>query len=288
MRQMAPKVSYHIANRQTFETVVAEPSQIAGLYFYQLMDILIDLAYRISSDFRQRPQLYRDLADSSLAATLAKLNASYGTAPNLLSASERSEIYSPIFGNASALSPSSSSDFPRLRNNLLRAVKAFANARAANDQSFLRAGVRTASTSFRDYLLGIHGDSVRYSRDVALAEQTENFCYPILRDQQIAAVFGTINLANVDYPYSTDPSEDILIEQIATQLTQSPDPAASYAVPTRGSISNLQQTALRGAEAIASAINFGDSSNEDELDLLISTCYVWAESLQGSTPITSA
>lgn len=87
-----PNPNRKIDSLLSFEDVTKEPHQIAGLYFYQLLECLVDLAYKISADFRKRPQLYRDLGNPSIAALLAEFNAKYGTEANLLSASERNEI----------------------------------------------------------------------------------------------------------------------------------------------------------------------------------------------------
>jgi hypothetical protein len=53
-----PIPDYRIKNFTTFQEVTEEPHQIAGLYFYKILDCLVDLAYKISPDFRKRPQLY--------------------------------------------------------------------------------------------------------------------------------------------------------------------------------------------------------------------------------------
>jgi hypothetical protein len=75
-----PKIhDYRITERASFEHATAEPRQIAGLYFYKVLDCLVVLAHQVSADLRRRPELYRDLGAPSIAATLAKLNAEYGT-----------------------------------------------------------------------------------------------------------------------------------------------------------------------------------------------------------------
>jgi uncharacterized membrane protein YfcA len=61
----------------------------------------------------------------------------------------------------------------------------------------LREVVRTSHQPFKDYLVGLHGDSVRFSKDVALSDFTENTCYPVLRNGAVAAVFGIAKLAAI-------------------------------------------------------------------------------------------
>jgi hypothetical protein len=268
-----------ITNLLSFQDTTATPRQIAGLYFFQLLDCLVDLAYKVSADFRKRPQLYRDLGQPSIAETLAQLNAQYGTEINFLSGSERNEIYLPIFGSGSGSSTNGTDSFSRLRNDLVRAATAFAQ--GASDEGILifRQGVRTSVAPFADYLLGLQGDSVLLSKDV-LADLTEKTCYPILRKQEIAAIFGISKLVDVDYPYATDPAEDLLVEQISGQLTWQVDNTAQILL-TRESISNRQRAALRGAEAIATIIDFGleQTPSDADVDLLSAKCYTWGTAL---------
>jgi hypothetical protein len=157
---------------------------------------------------------------------------------------------------------------------------AFAGGALDKNVAMLREGVVTAHRPFQNHLLGLQGDSVRFSKDVALSDLTEKTCYPILRNPGVAAVFGITDL-NKDvehYPYATDPSEDTLVEQICGQLKQIANSPAMYL--TRERISNLQRTALRGAEAIATAIEFNDDDHsDDDLDLLITKCYTWGTAL---------
>jgi hypothetical protein len=281
-RQMAEVLEkrlddYRITSLRTFKEATEEPRQIAGLYFYQILDCLVDLAYKVSADFRKRPELYRVLGP--IVETLAELNAKYGTEVNFLSAAERNEIYLPIFGNADGSSSSGNSSFALLRTDLVRAATIFAEGAVDHGVPMLREGVLTAHRPFRDYLLGLQGDSVRFSKDKALSQLTEDICYKILRNQNIARVFGvTAEISGEDYPYDTDFAEDLLIEKIAGQLTWRTDSA--YLMPTRERISNLQNVALRGAEAIATAIDFDDKRpTPDDFDRLITKCYSWGTAL---------
>jgi hypothetical protein len=280
---MMPIPNFRITSLDSFKEVTKEPRQLAGLYFYQLLDCLVDLAYEVSCDFRKRPQLYRQLGNQHISRTLARLNAKYGTDVDFLSAGQRSEIYLPIFDSWNASSGSDGASFPILRNDLLRAVTAFAERAVDTGIEMLREGVRTAHRPFKDYLIEVQGDSVRFSKDVALAELTENNSYPILRDQGVAAVFGIAKHRAVEYPYATDPAEDLLVEQVSTQRTSQEQ---SQPVVTRERISNLQRAALRGAEAIATALEFEEADQKQsnaDLDLMITKCYTWGTALQSLT-----
>jgi hypothetical protein len=264
---------YRIKDLQSFQQATQEPRQVAGLYFYQILDPLAEMAYGISLDFRRRPQLYRDLGQPSIAPLLAKLSSQCGTEVDVLSTRQRNEIFVPVFGTSEA------DNFSRLRDDLIRASKAFAERVADNSIDMLREVVRTSHQPFKDYLVGLHGDSVKFSKDVALSDFTENICYPIVRNAGVGAVFGIAKLAAGPYPYATDASEDILIEAISVQLGAF---TGSYAGITRERISSLQRVAIRGAEAIATAIDFDEADpdqTDTDLDLLISKCYSWGAAL---------
>ena len=285
-----PLTNYRITDLSSFLEVTAEPRQLSGLYFYQVLDCLVDLTYRISIDFRKRPQLYRDLGGQPLALALAELNAKYGTDVEILSGAERNEIYLPLFGASDAASTNSNSGFSRLRRDLLKSASEYARGALERGAPMLREAVRIAHRPLRDYLVGLHGDSVMFSKEVALAGLTERICYPVLRRHEIAAIFGVANLKELQYPYAMDPAHDILIEQIARHLPGPADTSQSYITPTRERISTLQVVALTGAEAIATVIEFRDGHDtvDADFDLLISKCFIWGRALEslGGTPGT--
>jgi hypothetical protein len=273
---MSQSHSYRITDLQSFEKATEEPRQIAALYFYHVLDPLVDLAYFVSTDWRQRPQFYRDLGQPSIAQTLAEFNARYGTRIDSLSPDQRNQIYVPIFGNWNGSPSNGSNSFSGLRDSLIRAATAFAQRAVDTGVEMLKEGVRSAHRPFKDYLLGMQGDSIRFSRK-ALADLTEKTCYPILRNQAVAAVFGIAKTASSQYPYATDPAEDLLTEEISNQLA-SVD--SSQTAMTRAQISSLQRTALRGTEAIAAIIDFEEAATSGaDLDLMITRLYTWGTSL---------
>lgn len=235
---------YRINDLPSFQQATSEPRQIAGLYFYQVLDPLSEMAYAISLDFRRRPQFYRDLGQPSIVPLLAKLSSEYGTQIDVLSQGRRSAIFAPVFGT------SDSDSFSRLRDDLIRASKAFAERVADDSIHMLREVARTSHRPFKDYLVGVHGDTVRFSKDVALSDFTEKICYPILRNAAVAAVFGIAKLAAGSYPYATDAAEDLLIEAISTQFGGFNN---TYAGITRERINSLQRVAIRGPKPLTKA-----------------------------------
>jgi hypothetical protein len=299
---------YRIIDLPSFEEATEAPRSIAGLYFYQILDCLVDLAYKVSADFRKRPQLYRDLGEhhvekheeagvhKGIALTLAELNAKYGTEINYLDNDQRNEIYLPIFGNwegpvlASMPTSNNYDCFPQLRDDLIKAATAFAErAEDSHVDQMLRAGVLTALTPFRDYLVWVQGDSANLSKEV-LFELTEKTCYPILRNKAIAAVFGiTKRVSESDsYPYATGPAEDALIEEVSSKLAWVDN---SQTWITRCRISKLQRAALRGAEAIATAVDFEETKEtverHEHLELLIAKLYTWGTALMSLKDATN-
>jgi hypothetical protein len=74
--------------------------------------------------------------------------------------------------------------------NLLKACNAFAERMADKSVDMLREVVCAAHRPFKDYLVGVHEDSVRFSQDVALAEFTEKTCYPIMRNRRVLGRSG--------------------------------------------------------------------------------------------------
>jgi hypothetical protein len=92
--------NYKIRDLKTFNEVTGDPHQVAGLYFYSILDCLVDLAHKVSYDFFKRPELYIDLQSPTipLPPLLAELHARYGSSEFDPNTEQRREIYIPIFG----------------------------------------------------------------------------------------------------------------------------------------------------------------------------------------------
>jgi hypothetical protein len=299
--------NHRICDLKSFDEVTKRDYQVAGLYFFSSLDCLVDLAYEISHDFFRRPYLYTNLPKSdgnkesaksdkgstTIAPILAKLHARYGTDETLLAKSQRDEIYRALFGKKGAWIDEDG-DFPRLRNELVNACAAFAERVFDTGVEMLRERVRTTHRPFREYLTGLQGDSIRWSREEALSGLTEEISYPILRNPGVAAVFGISTFPKRAWPYAEDSNADKLVEEISKQLkwrdkteeTNIADNSAGKCI-TREHISNLQRAALRGAEALATIIDYDeradqadrDDSKYHNLDLLITKCYTWGSAL---------
>ena len=159
---MASLTKQKISDLNSFNGVTGDPHQVAGLYFYSVLDCLVDLAYKVSSDFFKRPQLYLDLGPipppanvgPTFSSILAKLHTRYGSDEFLPSAAQRDEIYLPILGRDAGYSTDEEGDFPRLRDELIQAAAAFAERVFDTGAEMLRERVRTTHRPFREYLTG--------------------------------------------------------------------------------------------------------------------------------------
>lgn len=281
-----------ISNLKSFEKLTGEPHQVAGLYFYTVLDCLVDLTHKVSLDFYQRPHLYTDLSENndsktknlSIAQLLATLHGRYGSNEKFLNKLQRHQIFSALFGPSYGYSPEGDSNFARLRNELVNACAAFSERVYDTGVEMLRERVREAHRPFQEYLIGLQGDSVRWSKEQALSELTEQVSFKILRNKGVAAVFGISSGVKTDWPYIEDSNADKLVEEIYKQLKTSSEESVNEDKPkhvplTRERFSNFQRTALRGAEAISAIIGFDERGSDEDLDLLILKCYSWGSAL---------
>jgi hypothetical protein len=274
----------------SFDTATTEPREVAGLYFYLQLDCLVDLAYRVACDFFRRPQLYTDLGvtdrgvpeiapDGSvltIAPDLAKLAARYGSDEQIPSQDQRDAIFLPIFGQAGMISGDDQSQFSRGRDGLVNAATAFSERVFDTGEGMLRERVRAFHRTFKAWLTRLDGDSLHWSKGQALVGVTEKLAYKILRNKGVAAVFGINTPPSEAWPYTEDSFGDLLMEEISKQLVENTN---SYVAITREGISNRQRAALRGAEALATIIDFDEGGPNSELDLLITKCYTWGSAL---------
>ena len=249
---------------------------VAGLLFYKELDCLIDLAHRVSLDFFDQPQLYRQVPDE-IVDDLTALRTRYGSQEDFLSREQRQAIFAGAFGAdvGAGLAPIGATtpapySFAALRDQLLAAAAAFAERVFSTSEDMLRAAVRVMHVYLQDYLQDTAGATVTWSRDKGLLKLTD-LCYRILRDADIAARFSVNQAARVDWPFVADANGSKLVEQISST------PIQGMAEPiSRGEFNDKQQLALRGAEALATVIDFdANDTNVPRTDLLITKCYTW-------------
>jgi hypothetical protein len=264
---------FAIKDLDSFNRTTRRPYQIAGLYFYQVLDCLVELAYKVSCDFFTRPHLYLEL--NGIAPTLARLRSQLGCHEDLLDKQQREAIYAPLFGAVE--SPSRAESFPMLKEHLVQAAAAFSERVFDTGVEMLRERVRTAHRPFREFLTGLNGDSVAWSKERSLPVLTEEVCYRIFRNEGVASVFGISKPPSSRWPYDFDSNGEKLVSEISTKLSGEGETPLS-----RERFTSLQRTALKGAEAISTVVEFDETKYGDrDLDRLITKCYTWGSALMG-------
>ncbi len=268
-----------ISDQASFDALTRQSHEVAGLYAYKYLDGLIELARAVGRDFFARPSLYTELADATVAEQLARLDARSGADEHVLSREQRQAIYTPLFGadwQGQGHNGPSASDFAKLRDGLLEAATAFAEWSQATGIPMLRERVRTAHRPFKQYLTGLAGASVAWSRREALPALAEGAAHRILRDRSVIAVFGLTRTPPAAWPFREDANGDKVVEEIGKRL----DPGASPPWSRQG-FSAVQRVALRGAEALVAILDFDEVNGSDqELDRLITRCYTWHAALE--------
>lgn len=281
---MTPQHNGRIYDFTSFKAVTDEPHQVARLYFYSMLDSLVELAYQVSCDFFQRPHLYTKLGDvpvangktESVSRVLARLHSRLGSNELFPSSKQRNEIYFPIFGSPAEDAMGKNNKFQGLRDVLMDSAAAFAGNAVDTGVEVLRDNVRSSARPLRNYLTQLRGDSVKWSAEEGLAHLTEEVCYTVFRSSGVAGVFGITTAPEQNWPYVEDSNGDKLVEAMSNQLGSTND---SNGNPKKGELfSNLQGAALRGAEALAAIADFKDSDGED-IDLLIKRVYSWRSAL---------
>jgi hypothetical protein len=265
-----------IGDLDSFDRNAGGPYAVAGLHFYRELDCLIDLAYGISFDFFDRPHLYRAVR-GPISDIIAELRSRYGYQEQFLARDQRHQIFAGVFGLEDApggqltgIPPATEHSFGVLRDQLLAAAAAFAERVFSTSEDMLRAAVRIMHVYLRDYLQDVNGSSVQWSRNAGLPAITQGRCYQILRDPQIAARFGVAVPPVADWPFKVDANGSTLVEQISSTLMQGGGEPIS-----RGVFNDKQQLALRGAEALATVIDYQGEADAASIDLLITRCYIW-------------
>jgi hypothetical protein len=276
-----PLDDYFVNSKETFDEVTSSPHEIAGLYLYQQLDELIDLARAVSFDFFARPQLYDDLEDSTIVSDLARLHARYGHNEKFLAREQRHMIYEGAFTAGEA-------QFTGGRDALLYAAAKFAERAYNTGEDMLRTAWRDAARTFKAYLTTLPGTSLSWTRGTVLPEMTDRTAYRILRDDGIRAVFGQLKAVDEEWPYQVDGKGDELVEEAVKRLHESGLYEPAGALLNRDRFGKIQRVALRGAEAIAAIIEYDDRPDRDVVNHLILKCYSWHSALIQVAPPTWA
>jgi hypothetical protein len=278
-RAVPDAIERPIVDRASFDALTTGGHGVAGLYAFAKLDPLIELACGVARDFYAHPHLFTDVDDVETPGRLARLDARVGHAEDYPSREQRLAMYEPVFGPCAE--ESGDSDFGRLRDALLTAAATYAEWSQKTGLPMLLERIRTAHRPFREYLTGVSGASVNWSRSV-LAALANDQAYAVLRDRDAVAVYGVGQEPVPQWPYRLDSNGDKVVEQISKVVE-----SESQRRLTRESFSALQRVALRGAEALAAILDF-DESRGDGLVALVTRCYTWHAALHPHGPHTSS
>jgi hypothetical protein len=274
-----------VSDLESFNEVTGEGRELAGLYFYSVLDFLVDLAELVSRDFFVRPHLFLEPGDPPVSELLAKLDARSGSDERVPSRQQRERTFGPLFGQVGLTSGDGSSDFARLRDELVRAATDTVQRVWESGLPALLQRVRDTTAPFQAYLAGQRGVSLSWSRREALPTITEGIAYTILRSPAVSSVYSIARPPNADFPYTEDANGDKLVEEISTYFASRDGRVAPI---TRERFSNIQRVALRGTEALAAIIDFAPGAPDDETQLLVGKVYSWGSALldarEGTVP----
>ena len=170
---------HRIHDFASFNQMTGDGHEVAGLYFYQQLDCLVDLAYKVSCDFFKPAA---PLCQGRRAQRGRWLSCMHATAPMrhfppTHSGTQSSFRFSEAEGSArfpQGYPPTEETgDFPALRDDLLKAAQAFAERQSDTGVDMLRERVKDAQIPMAEYLNGLEGDSIRWSRFNALPTLTK-------------------------------------------------------------------------------------------------------------------
>ena len=153
----------------------------------------------------------------------------------------------------------------------MEAAANFAQRQADEGVDALISGFRTALRNFKDLLNQLDGASVEFSRDPVLSNITERIAYPILRSKGVASAWGFNTVPSDDWPYRDESQASELVDEIYAQMASDALPTSTR---TLGS-AELQELALRGAEAIATCIDVNANDGVGQIKVLIAKVYTW-------------
>lgn len=248
-------------------------TQLGLLYKRWTLDCVVNIAYAVSLDFSQRPELYQEVGDST-ADKLTQLQSDFGFEANFPNLNTRQMLMSPIFGESDGHSSGNDgSTFQSSRLPVLAAAADFSENAQPTAFPMLRERVRSAIVPFRTHLIDLKGASINQTQ-----KRTEfifDTAQSILKDPKVAVVFGINGNIDPTWPLeSTDPQGAKLIEKITTQLTGLP-----YGVITKETFVRIQRIAEKGDLSIRIIIDQDIENPEFNLDPLISELYAWGSDL---------
>lgn len=270
-----------IKDFETFGLIAGNSHEVAGLYFYYILDHLVEIAYSVAVDFSvKRFHLFTN-NESSNALSLLKLYTRMGNDEVFLSKEHRHHIWNSLFGKPKDQDNYNQDkyNFPELRDTLLKAASDYVlRAEIETGGPALISSFRLSLIPFKQYIFSVQGAAAKLYRNQVFPRLTEENVYSILRNPSVTAVYGINTAVNANWPYSFDSNANKVIEEVSCQLDVV-DEYGHYFTQKRESY--LETIAKRGAVAIASAVNVDpDGSSDQEILSLINQCYAWYTALQ--------
>jgi hypothetical protein len=251
-----------------------------SLYAKWTLDTLIELAYAVSSDFINRPQLF---TGNDIPPEIVDLRMSYGAHRGYPNTQQRAAMLMPIFGRSDGLKPTDASNsvapFILARRKFFEACIAYSERAVDTGLSMLEERVQSSIIPFRAFFESIDGQSVSLSaRQIG---DIMDVVTKILRSSGVAKVYGAsaIDSEDSDWPWV---GEDHTINSSGAKLVE----AASNVlpVPQDSKMSYikfilLQRVAQEGSRAL-SKVGAVHAKEKEAIRELINHGYIWATSLR--------
>lgn len=254
----------------------SEAAEALGtLYFYWALDPLIELAYAVSMDFVNRPQLYQSVP---IIDELVTLRMQYGSAPMFPNAQQRQAMLNPVFSRSDAQRPdatATASPFYTHRKKLMDAATAYAERAVDTGIQMLKDRIASASVPLRTNLQAIYGKSVESTRRQINA--LFGLSIHILREPHIARAFGVDPPAD-KWPQESDDANGAKLVGIAGTTLSGLKSLAADALMTQERFVLLRRVAYEGSGAVREAYDY--EHKKSDFDALVTTTYTWATSLR--------
>jgi hypothetical protein len=249
--------------------------QLAQLYQRWTLDIIPSLGYAVSLDFSHRPELYKDIKNTT-AKNLTNIQSQYGYAPDFPNRDIRLMLLKPIFGLSDGHRNGNDnvSAFKKARMPVLTAAAGFAENAQPTAFPMHRERIRSAIVPLRRYMEDLEGAS--FEQTSLRVSKLFDTAAAILRAAEVARVFGINGTIDNDWPLKSTNSEGAkLVEKMTTQLPDMP-----HGIIARDSFVSMQRLAEKGYQSISMILDNDIDSDNDLLDALTAQLYAWGSELR--------
>lgn len=246
---------------------------LGSMYVRWVLDCIVDLAHAVSIDFSQRLELYQKVGKAT-TDNLTELQSAYGYDKNVPNREIRANLFHPVFGESDG--PGNGNDgspFQTTRLAVLAAAADFSENAQPTGFPMLRERIRSAIVPYRNHIVDVKGASL--SQTDARTRKIFETSSTILRDSQIAGVFGVSSAIDKDWPLaSTDTEGAKLVEKITTQLQGIPS-----GLINRDRFIRMQRIGDTGSNSIERILETNIENDDSKLDELTAQLYAWGSDL---------